>query len=335
MQNEHVRYGLISLLACLALVSLPLTLRAEDAECPDVEEQAGQVEQGEQAAAAAAEASDPAEEIDYHALLTRALAPENGFLNARAVNETVIGAVTKHLESDPSTPIKDLMAQADSRPTCKVNLPVRRRRARDLSQEELFLQSRASTAIVAIVYKCGRCPHHHINFASAFVISEDGLFVTNHHVLKAAEGINAHLVFITSDGRLHSAKEVMAGSKISDLAIVRTDSRGLTPYAIEPEVRVGEPVYCLSNPNGYFYLFTDGMVAGKAVEVSEDRESRRLYITADYAVGSSGGPVINARGAVVGVISATRSAKTGGNSGDIQMVVGLTVPVVELLDMIE
>jgi len=331
MKNEYARYCVICFLAGLVTMSLPLTLRAEaEADCPDAETPAEQVEQVDPA-----EETGQEEAVDYRALLVEALAPESGYLSARAVNAAIIGAVTAHLESDPATPIKDLITQADERPTCKVDLPVTRRRQRELNREELFLQSRQSTAIVAIIYKCGRCPNHHINFASAFVISEDGLFVTNHHVLKAAEGINAHLVFITADGGLHSAKEVMAGSKISDLAIVRTDSKGLTPFVIEPRVEGGEAVHCLSNPNGYFHLFTDGIVAGKAMEVSEDQESRRLYITADYAVGSSGGPVINARGAVVAVVSATRSAKTGGNSGDVQMVVGLTIPVVELMDLME
>lgn len=316
MLNRYViRFGLVYVLSLFLLVAAH-RLHAEEPGCEQQE--------------------TLAEDVDYRALLAESLSPDDGFLDPNTIRSILINAVTAHLEKDPSTSSETLIAQADQRPVTELNLsPNPRRRTRERTPEDLFLRARESTAITAIVYKCSNCPDHHINYASAFVIGNDGIFVTNYHVLKTAESMNAKVVMVTADGRLFSVKEVLAANASSDLAIVRTDGTGLTPFTVEPNVRVGEKVYCLSHPRGYFYLFTNGIVAGKAIEENNGAPSSRLYVTADYAVGSSGGPIINANGDLVGIVSATRSAKTGTNLSEIQMVIGLTIPATELISLIQ
>ncbi|MGZ3766976.1 MAG: trypsin-like peptidase domain-containing protein, partial [Mucilaginibacter sp.] len=112
---------------------------------------------------------------------------------------------------------------------------------------------------------------------------------------------------------------------------------------------VGDPVYCISHPMTHYYYFSKGMVAGNvtidslAVTEKYDKIGRapiRMEITADYGVGSSGGPIMDRHGNITGVVSSTTAVYfTNANweGKDVtyqQMVVKNSIPVKALNDLL-
>ncbi|OOG19734.1 hypothetical protein BWD42_07475 [Sphingobacterium sp. CZ-UAM] len=99
-------------------------------------------------------------------------------------------------------------------------------------------------------------------------------------------------------GKVYSLKEILAYSKESDLAIFRVDNRGekLAHLSLGDAAQVGARVCAITHPNMFCYYYSEGVVARNVSEGSD--QSRRMEITADYARGSSGGPIFNSFGQV-------------------------------------
>lgn len=173
------------------------------------------------------------------------------------------------------------------------------------SNRELYRQARAAVLVIGNLYNCGKCEKWHVGQASGFVISADGLAVTNHHVVDRAE--NTTLVAMTSDGQVFPVREVIAASKADDLAILRLDAHGLTPLPIARSAAPGDGVRVISHPDGFHYTLTAGIVSRTFIGQRAGQKVPVLQITADFAKGSSGAPVLDDRGAVVGVVSYTKS----------------------------
>jgi serine protease Do len=174
-------------------------------------------------------------------------------------------------------------------------------------------------AVVAVgsVFKCGRCNDWHVGqMASGWILSPDGLIVTNHHVLERADG-NRYGV-MTSDGAVYGVREVVAADVVGDAAVIRIDTRGraLPFLRLGPRAACGSPVTVISHPKGRFYSLTTGIVSRYHRMWYDEHPDRTKFeagqtpatwmtITADFAIGSSGGPVFNAAGEVVGMVSRT------------------------------
>ena len=146
---------------------------------------------------------------------------------------------------------------------------------------------------------------------SGFIVEEDGLIVTNAHVVAGAERIQVWL----GDGRRFDAKLVGKDTRV-DLAVLQIEGvRGLPvlPLADSNAVRVGEFVLALGNPFGLEQTVSFGIVGRKGAPV--DMPSPGFdFIQTDAAVnpGNSGGPLVNMAGEVVGVNS---RAVRGGSIG--------------------
>jgi serine protease Do len=138
---------------------------------------------------------------------------------------------------------------------------------------------------------------------------------------------------------VHPVVEILAASETDDVAIFRADLGDvrLTPLPLaEAREPVGAPAHVLSHPARMFNLFTAGRVARYYVEpaTAEKKakgagDAERMAITADFARGSSGGPVHNAAGAVIGMVATTRSVYYSEENGDqknLQMVLKSCVP---------
>ena len=140
---------------------------------------------------------------------------------------------------------------------------------------------------------------------SGFIIDADGSILTNNHVIDRAERIIVKL----SDGRTFRARVVGADPEI-DIALLKIDAdTGLpvAPLGDSGTLRMGEWVCAIGNPLGYEHTVTVGVVSfvgRKLFDMSLDN-----YIQTDAAInfGNSGGPLINARGEVIGVNSAISS----------------------------
>ena len=174
-------------------------------------------------------------------------------------------------------------------------------------------------AVVAVgsVFKCGKCNDWHVGqMASGWILSPDGLVVTNHHVLERAEG-NRYGV-MTSDGAVFGVQKVLAADVVGDAAVIRIDTKGrkLPFVQLGDRAACGTPVTVISHPKGRFYSLTTGIVSRYHRMWYDEHPNRAKFavgqtpaiwmtVTADFAIGSSGGPVFNAAGEVVGMVSRT------------------------------
>jgi serine protease Do len=133
------------------------------------------------------------------------------------------------------------------------------------------------------------------------VIWPPGAVLTNHHVVA---GASAEVPVTLADGRVSTARVVRA-SRGLDLALLALDADGLTPAPIgdSARLRVGELVFAVGHPWGQPWVVTTGIVSGLGPVRLPGRRGAARLIRSDVrlAPGNSGGPLLDARGRVVGL----------------------------------
>ena len=134
-----------------------------------------------------------------------------------------------------------------------------------------------------------------LGFGSGFFIRED-LIATNYHVIEGAAQGTAKLV---GKSTKYNIEGVTALDEQNDLVILKVTAYGVTPLSLGKSdiVQIGETVYVAGNPKGLEGTFSDGIISSKRGGYSKER----LQMTAPISPGSSGGPVLNNKGEVVGV----------------------------------
>ncbi|WP_193212101.1 S1 family peptidase [Luteolibacter marinus] len=189
-----------------------------------------------------------------------------------------------------------------------------------------------SVFLVGSVYKCEKCDHWHSGgIATAWCLSEDGLMVTNAHVFAKAKG--AGMGICDRDGKCYPVTEVLAADPHADIALFRVDGEGFQPLALGTAAEVGTDVSVISNPDRHYFTRTSGEVSRycQTPAHGDKKATTWMSITADYARGSSGGPVFNPAGEVVGMVATTQTIYYGSDKandqGPVQMVVKNCVPV--------
>lgn len=136
-----------------------------------------------------------------------------------------------------------------------------------------------------------------VGMGSGFAVGRPGRVLTNLHVLAGAKKLEAFLV----DGTPLRVVGLLGWDTVNDVALVQV-KENLPPLVLSSEPPyVGQSVVAIGNPLGFTATVTDGLVSGLRREESTDF----LQISAPIAPGSSGGPVINIYGQVVGVSVAT------------------------------
>jgi serine protease Do len=150
---------------------------------------------------------------------------------------------------------------------------------------------------------------------SGVVITPDGFMLTSAHVVAATDGkVEASFV----DGREVSA-EVVGADPLSDLAVLRSDADDLVPATLgdAEELRVGQLVVAIGNPNGFAGSVTAGVVSalGRSLPVRSRTAGRIVenVIQTDAALnpGNSGGALADGRGRVVGINTAVAGVGLG------------------------
>lgn len=146
---------------------------------------------------------------------------------------------------------------------------------------------------------------------SGFIISPDGLILTNAHVVDGAEEVTVKL----SDKREFPAKVLGADAR-TDVAVLKIEATGLPAVRIGDagKTEVGEWVAAIGSPFGLESTVTAGIVSAKSRNLPDERLVP--FIQTDVAVnpGNSGGPLFNLAGEVVGINSMIYS-RTGGYMG--------------------
>lgn len=173
----------------------------------------------------------------------------------------------------------------------------------------------AAVYLISSVYLCGKCDKWHLGgTASAWALTTDGLMVTNHHVFAKAKG--GAMGVCGMDGKTHRIIEILAADETNDIAIFRVDAKDLKPLPIGPTAEVGDGVEVISHPERRFFTHTFGKVSRyyQTPSIGDKPPRTFMSITADYAKGSSGGPVIDVEGRVIGMVSSTRSIYYGSGS---------------------
>lgn len=196
-----------------------------------------------------------------------------------------------------------------------------------------------SVFLLGSVYKCGKCEHWHSSgTATAWCVASDGLLVTNYHVFQHAKG-DAWGV-CDFNGEVHAVKAIQAGNEAEDVALFQIDAKNLAALPIGPDATVGSNIRILSHPAGRCFVETFGRISRYFRKPLEDNPTGpvMMAVTADYARGSSGGPVISDEGEVVGMVSNTQTITYGdkGNQEDgaVQMVLKNCVSAASLRALI-
>jgi serine protease Do len=221
-----------------------------------------------------------------------------------------------------------------------------------------------SVCMVGEHYPCDECQGWHFSASTGFSLG-DGLVATCLHVLQPRPDEPGGLVAAAGpDGKAYAVTELVAFDELHDLAVVRCPGLQLPPLPLGDEAGVGARVFCLSHPDHRFFTFSEGMVsrrymvrgpapgcgeaeAGPDAEqppeaaahdgVRADAAARVfLQVTCAFAGGSSGAPILDARGFVVGIAQSTATIQAPGEDGveDPQMVVRTAIPAAALLALL-
>ena len=150
---------------------------------------------------------------------------------------------------------------------------------------------------------------------SGVVITPDGLMLTSAHVVERSTG-RSRASF--ADG-MECDVEVVGSDPLSDLAVLRTDTRGLTPAELgdAEELLVGQLVVAIGNPHGFGGSVTAGVVSalGRSLPTRSASATRWVenVIQTDAALnpGNSGGALVDGRGRVVGINTAVAGVGLG------------------------
>jgi len=140
------------------------------------------------------------------------------------------------------------------------------------------------------------------SLGSGFVISSDGLIVTNNHVV---EGVDRVLV-VLSDGRRVDAT-IVGQDQQTDLALIRVENvEGIEPLPLgdSDEILPGDWVVAIGNPFGLDHTVTVGIVSAKNRDIGHGNYDNYIQTDAAMNPGNSGGPLLNMRGEVVGINAA-------------------------------
>ena len=134
-----------------------------------------------------------------------------------------------------------------------------------------------------------------LGFGSGFFV-RDNLIATNYHVIEGAARGTAKLVGQFST---YTIEGVTATDQTNDLALLKVTVSGINPLPIgnSSDVKIGETVYVTGNPKGLEGTFSNGIISSRRDQYTKER----LQMTAPISPGSSGGPVLNSKGEVIGV----------------------------------
>lgn len=163
--------------------------------------------------------------------------------------------------------------------------------------ESNYLPSQIYEMIVSSTVRIEACDRNgkmH-NVGSGFFISAEGEIVTNYHVIAGAYKLKVKLY----GGDEYEVSAVRGYSIEKDIAVLKIDVEGNSYLKLSLNgVKTGDPVYALGSPLGVDNIFTDGIISNPSKNING---KEMIVFTAPIAAGSSGGPLVNARGEVIGI----------------------------------
>lgn len=167
------------------------------------------------------------------------------------------------------------------------------------------------------------------SLGSGLIVSEDGYIITNEHVIDKYVS-----VIVTLESKLEYPAEVIGVDKLTDIALIKIippedETLKTAKFGNSDSVKVGEWVLAVGNPYGFDRTVSFGIVSGKGRTLNFPSDNAPLlnnFIQTDAAIdpGSSGGPLVNLRGEVIGI-----------NSIGVGRMQGFTIPINIVIDVME
>ena len=215
-----------------------------------------------------------------------------------AIEAELIRAGTEFLKTGRGASASNIVAPFERGPVT-LQLPPPSRET--LTAAQVAARARAGTLVVAFLHLCKKCPDYHIIAGAGIVLTADGVIATCHHLVDDADA--RQFVVMTGEGRCFPVQKVLASNATNDVVLLQLDTGGarLTPLPLEEDAPVGSRVFVLGHPESHYYTFTEGMVARHFTGQAETGAAEMMSITAEFAPGSSGCPILNERGNVVGM----------------------------------
>jgi serine protease Do len=233
-----------------------------------------------------------------------------GFVDDDAITETFTAKLSVLAKDKKGISVKELRERAEKDRAGVLKLDAGGARKR-LFPDEVYRKALPGVFLFGSVienkeakggYDTGR-------LATAWVLDSDGVLVTNWHVFDKIQdgefyGVMGH------DGKTYPVKDILALNKNADIAVVKVAANGLSPLPVAWNgPSVGAWVGVLGHPGDRHFTFTQGSVSrfNKYNDPETKTSSKWMAITAEYAYGSSGSPVLDETGAVVGMAALTEN----------------------------
>lgn len=161
---------------------------------------------------------------------------------------------------------------------------------------------------------------------TGFIIREDGLILTNSHVIDKADIINVQLS--ENDDKKYPA-ELIGQDPRTDIALIKIKSSKKLPtvkLGSSADLKVGEWVAAFGNPFGHGHSMTKGIVSAKGRDLDDLNLFPFIQTDASINPGNSGGPLVNTRGEVIGVNTAIDARAQG---------IGFAIPIDEVKSVVK
>lgn len=278
-------------------------------------------------------------------LMGSANAVAQTFTNDKQVSESYQKSVDSLLSKVTTITATDGQAALAAN-TGPVSLNLLKPNKKILTGHELYEKAKLATVIVGISYICPRCTNRHLNETSGYIIDPKGIMVTNYHVASMYANMKdgnkpLGLTVRMANGEVFAVKNILTASKTNDLAVFELETNGkqLPALPLAEKVNIGDQICVLGHPKGMHYYFSQGYVNNKYMEETGEPNKKffreMMAISADYATGSSGGPVMDMYGNVVATVSNTLTLMHSDMNPSVQMVLKNTVPIESLRKLVK
>ena len=171
--------------------------------------------------------------------------------------------------------------------------------APSIAEEQMSVRQIAANAQMAVATVRAFKDGEEFSLGSGFFIRDDGVLVTNLHVVAGADSVSVEI----DSGEIYDNVFALSTDDRRDLILLQIPATKLFTLGVADDrsTEVGDPVYVIGNPLGLEGTFSGGMLSAKRVEDGV----AYLQVTAPISQGSSGGPVLNSAGQAIGVTTLT------------------------------
>lgn len=180
-------------------------------------------------------------------------------------------------------------------------------------------------SVVSIVYLEDLFQEEGESIGSGVVISEDGLIVTNKHVIEDEE---LTYEIVLPDGKRYKIEKIIR-DKTKDLALIKIDATNLKPVSLadSSKLKLGQKAIAVGNALGLTNTVSVGIVSGLSREVEIEGDLVKNLIQTDAAInpGNSGGPLLNSNGDLIGINTAVSSYAEN---------IGFAIPVNNVVELL-